>query len=280
MRAYLTALYFLFIFSLSAGAQSLRGIIIDKETKNPIPYVNIGCVEKGIGTVSNVDGTFSINGLKQGDKLLISSIGYQKISHVIDAKSELKLSLKPEVTVLDEVTVKSSKIDRAKFKIKGQKIKRRSYSMGFAGKQLGTEIGALIKINKPYMVSKAVIPIDRIGDNTILKFRINIYDFNKGSIGPNLIEENIIVNCPSEKGNLIVDLENYNLTLQNDVVLMLELIQDELGDGNQTIMFRAKKGGNNIYWRQTSFATYSKISNLFKGAPTLSLGFYFEGYEY
>jgi len=280
MKAYLTALYLLFIFSLSANAQTLRGIIVDEETKKPIPYVNIGCVEKGIGTVSNEDGTFRLSGLKQGDVILFSSIGYQKTTRTVRLNNNLKIYLKPETTILEEVTVSSAKIGRAKFKIKGERIKRRSHSMGFGGKQLGTEIGALIKIKKPYMVSKAVIPIDRIGVNTSVKFRMNIYDFSDKKIGQKLINQNIIVNSPQEKGDLIIDLEKYNLTLTNDVVLMLELIQDETGDGNQNIMFRAKKGGDNIYWRQTSFASYSKISNLFKGAPTLSLGFYFEGYEY
>ena len=265
----------------TAYSQSIiKGTVIDTQTKDPIPYVNIGCVKKGIGTVSGTDGSFTIKGLTQGDVLLFSSIGYRTVSRNIGSENNLDIKIRPEITMLEEVTISSDKVDRAKFKIQGEKIKKRSHSMGFGGKKLGTEIGALIKINKPYMVSKAVIPIDRIGENTSLKFRINIYDFSEGAIGSKLIDENIIVDCPETSGSLIIDLEKYNINLNDDVVLMLELIQGEIGKDDQNIMFRAKKGGDNIYWRQTSFASYSKLSDLVKGAPTLSIGFYLEGYEY
>ncbi|HBQ60834.1 MAG TPA: 3-ketoacyl-ACP reductase, partial [Balneolaceae bacterium] len=40
--------------------QVINGQVIDRETEEALPYVNIGVVELGIGTVSNRQGVFSL----------------------------------------------------------------------------------------------------------------------------------------------------------------------------------------------------------------------------
>jgi CarboxypepD_reg-like domain len=52
-----------FLLSINALAQesfvSMRGKLIDKESKEPIPYASIYVKGKSIGTTSNDDGKFS-----------------------------------------------------------------------------------------------------------------------------------------------------------------------------------------------------------------------------
>ncbi|WP_185781613.1 hypothetical protein [Croceivirga lutea] len=43
------------------GQQDFMGKIIDSKTERPIPLVNIGFVDKGIGTTTNDEGEFIQN---------------------------------------------------------------------------------------------------------------------------------------------------------------------------------------------------------------------------
>ena len=58
---------------------------MDAKTNEPIPYVNIGIVDKGVGTVSDEEGVFYLAFEDDEDEILMmefvqfSSLGYQKI---------------------------------------------------------------------------------------------------------------------------------------------------------------------------------------------------------
>ena len=72
-------------FTTTLFAQSditISGYILDKETNLPLPYVNIGFVEKAVGTVSDENGkfqlTFNVRKVSFDAILQISSLGYEK----------------------------------------------------------------------------------------------------------------------------------------------------------------------------------------------------------
>jgi hypothetical protein len=58
--------FFIVLLSLTSFVVSaqydvvIEAFILDYENKEPIPYVNIGFVEKSIGTVSNEQGKFKL----------------------------------------------------------------------------------------------------------------------------------------------------------------------------------------------------------------------------
>ena len=57
--------------------RKLKGVVKDSETKEPVPFVNIYVTENNTnGTTSDVDGKFEISGIKQGQTVTISSVGY------------------------------------------------------------------------------------------------------------------------------------------------------------------------------------------------------------
>ena len=61
---------------LSAQTELVRGQIIDKKTARPLAFVNITYLTSGQGTVSNIDGAFSIPSSQDIDFLKFSYVGY------------------------------------------------------------------------------------------------------------------------------------------------------------------------------------------------------------
>jgi hypothetical protein len=59
-----------------AYQEPVRGRIIDAQTRRPLAFVNITYRANGQGTVSNIDGFFSISGAREIDFLNFSYVGY------------------------------------------------------------------------------------------------------------------------------------------------------------------------------------------------------------
>ena len=84
MKKFFITLLSLTSFIVSAQYEIvIEAFILDYETKEPIPYVNIGFTEKSIGTVSNDQGKFKLiyddEVVTQKDILQISVLGYQTV---------------------------------------------------------------------------------------------------------------------------------------------------------------------------------------------------------
>lgn len=82
MRAIITSLFIL--ASFVSISQSFNGRVVDKYTKKPIPYVQIYFVDLKTGTITNQNGEFKVDGIKQKKlHLQISFIGYKTIDDVV-----------------------------------------------------------------------------------------------------------------------------------------------------------------------------------------------------
>ena len=53
-----TFLVFISVFSLNAQSGLIRGVIIDNEFQDPVPFTNIIVKEVGTGTTSDFDGNY------------------------------------------------------------------------------------------------------------------------------------------------------------------------------------------------------------------------------
>ena len=60
----------------SMRAQGVEGRILDQKTKRPLAFVNVVYKENGQGTVSNIDGEFSIASFENIEFLKFSYVGY------------------------------------------------------------------------------------------------------------------------------------------------------------------------------------------------------------
>ena len=80
---------------------TVKGIVYD-ETEVPVIGANIVVKGANVGTVSNIDGKFSINAPADG-VLEVSYVGYNKEEVEINGRTSLRIDIRP--VVLDEVVV-------------------------------------------------------------------------------------------------------------------------------------------------------------------------------
>ncbi len=97
-------------------AQNLKGILLDKQSDEPIPFAAIQFKKSGKGTLTDSLGKFSfqLNGWPAADTIRISSVGYQELSLPVSSfKDSVFLTIKIEVLApVHEVVVKA-KYNRA-----------------------------------------------------------------------------------------------------------------------------------------------------------------------
>lgn len=106
---YLALLVFTFL-SLSAFTQNIviSGKVIDQESNKPIGYAHVGIPERGIGTTTAMDGSFTFKVPEKyvNSKLMTSYIGYQTFEKPIrNIQSPITIKIKKIATDLMEIVV-------------------------------------------------------------------------------------------------------------------------------------------------------------------------------
>ena len=104
-------LFFLFVLCLGVVKLSaqIKGVVTDSETGDPIPYLNVYYDGKGVGTITDIDGQYTISVHPGWTKLTFSMVGYgTEVRNVSVNTKKLDVKMKPDL-VLDEVIVKPKK---------------------------------------------------------------------------------------------------------------------------------------------------------------------------
>ena len=103
-----------FNVSLLAQQAALKGRVIEAQSNEPLPFVNVVVVGSTIGAVTDDDGNFQINGLKPGFvRVQASFIGYHTaLSPEIEVKNakvaSVEIRMEKRDTQLEEVKVTAS----------------------------------------------------------------------------------------------------------------------------------------------------------------------------
>ncbi|KAA9325356.1 carboxypeptidase-like regulatory domain-containing protein [Hymenobacter busanensis] len=108
--ARLGAMLLLLLLSASvAQAQYLiRGVTIDKDTKEPIPFTSIGVKGTTAGTTSNATGEFTLRVPTLPATLMVSELSHQRDSVVVTSvDAPVQITLASANIVLPEVEIKS-----------------------------------------------------------------------------------------------------------------------------------------------------------------------------
>jgi hypothetical protein len=248
-----------FIAFIQLNAQTIKGKVVDEKSKVGIPYVNIGVIGKGIGTVSDINGDFSIflhDSLNNGT-LKLSCIGYKNI--LIDVLSFKKngiqlLKMEENIVSLSQIIVKPKKI---KTKILGNENNSKAIVAGFRTNNLGSELGVIMHIKKaPSFIETTNFNLAYNGAGTV-KFRVNIYNIKNGVVDTIILKEPIIITWASTSGPISVDLKKYNLIVENDFLVSLEWIE---GYGNENINFCVGLMNRNCLFRKTSQDAWHKAN--------------------
>lgn len=107
-RLFLFISVFCLFSNTYAQVTRIRGKVIDKDTKEPIPFANVAFVKTTIGTTSDFDGNFFIETRYASDSLTASYVGYkaEKIKIKKRAYQEVLLELQSDNIALEEVVIK------------------------------------------------------------------------------------------------------------------------------------------------------------------------------
>lgn len=248
--------------SLPIGAQTfVIGQVIDAATKEPLPYVNIGLLNKNIGTVADETGYFELEvNTEQNsrDTLRFSMIGFETKSYTLNDfinQNEIEVYLTEKSTALDEVIL-SSKRKKYQTKILGNKTTSKALYAAFTSNKLGNEMGFIVRARKhPMILKKFNISLVE-NDYGPIKFRLNIYDVLNGLPNKTLLKDNIFIETEESSGIVSLDLTPYEIILDQDFFIAIEWIED-LGPGK--LYFSGGFFGAPLFAREVSQGTWEKI---------------------
>lgn len=107
MKTIYKKLLFLFLLlPFTVLAQStLKGTVADLATGQPIPGVNVNVQGAPGGTSTDFDGKFQLSNVKNGDKIVVSFIGYKTSTVTFNGQQTLSVSLEEDTNQLKEVVV-------------------------------------------------------------------------------------------------------------------------------------------------------------------------------
>ncbi|MFM1878268.1 MAG: hypothetical protein RLZZ241_1134 [Bacteroidota bacterium] len=99
--------FFLLAWSLVVQGQNFQidGVVRDVTTNEPLPGVNVMVQGKSLGTATDFDGNFVLNGLTSGDIINFSYLGYTPYSFPVRQSQSLVVLLQEDVNALEEVVV-------------------------------------------------------------------------------------------------------------------------------------------------------------------------------
>lgn len=116
---------------------SLTGVLLDEQTKAPLPYANIVIVGKNKVITTNEKGYFLVRNLAKTDSLNFHYIGYeQKKVCICDLQQGAAVSLKEEIISLNEFFVFSKDYDAKEIVKNVLKHKEDNYKNTLSKKQL------------------------------------------------------------------------------------------------------------------------------------------------
>jgi uncharacterized protein DUF5686/carboxypeptidase-like protein len=104
-----TALLLVFPFIFFGQTTKVMGLIVDEETKEPIPFANVILKGTTFGATTDFNGEFSIDAKNtKSDSLLVTYIGYfpYKTKIALNIFQEIKIELKQESYLLQEVEIR------------------------------------------------------------------------------------------------------------------------------------------------------------------------------
>jgi TonB-linked SusC/RagA family outer membrane protein len=111
LRTHRRALYtlmlcFVFLWSNAlAQSRTISGTVKDGTTGEVIPGVSVLLKGTSTGTISDVNGTFTLQSTSEEDVLVFSFVGYTKMEVAVAGKTTFDISLATDLTTLEEIVV-------------------------------------------------------------------------------------------------------------------------------------------------------------------------------
>ena len=239
MNRLLLIIFFAISFNISFGQIVIQGRILNKETQEPISYANIGISNSNVGTLSNLDGSFSIPipSKFNRDTLIFSALGFAKRAipmQFISQQEQLTVFLFEKTTLLNSVVISEKKQRNKIFELGNSSFKGGVIVTDTT--YAGRSVSLLIENKQPYFQKDLTFPVYlekarlRIFKNNLesIKFRLRVNDVDSitGKPANDLLSQSIIVESTIRKGWLEFDLSHLNFQVSKPFFLTFEQILD------------------------------------------------------
>jgi hypothetical protein len=213
----LTIALFLACSATSALAQQvqIKGVIVDKDTKEPLPFTSIGLKNEQIGALSNEHGQFIVPAPTQNtaDSLIVVALGYARRAVLVKrgvAVGDLTIEVPKRAVQLSNVTVKGGKVKNL-----GLGAKSNDPGEGMIQGLPGSQYAFFVKNDKNKKLGNVRTVSFYIGENGFPRepFRVRLYkaDGNYNAPNTDLLTENVVVSAPQGGQWYTVDLTPYNI---------------------------------------------------------------------
>jgi TonB-linked SusC/RagA family outer membrane protein len=104
MKKILLSSLILIVFSIATFAQEILKGTVSTVDKEPLSGVSIVVKGTTVGTVSDIDGNFSLN-VKPNDVLVVSYLGFKTQEFTIDNRTTVNIVMDEDAALLDEIVV-------------------------------------------------------------------------------------------------------------------------------------------------------------------------------
>ncbi len=291
-----TYLFLLMIAGNVLDAQSfiVKASVLDKETNKGLPFANIMVLGYPVGTTSDEKGEFKLvlDDSLHNEFLIISHIGYESQKISIKECEKNPVSLIPQTYEVNEVTVKPSNKKHREITLnrfhENNCMLRYSISSfdstgGFnvpyrpteptieAGYFPFTEDYAFYKIREAAICTKNL-------NDSISCFRLRILNADKEKRpSDDLLKESLLIEVPSGKQVIKVNLSDYNLYIPSDGLFIgIELliipenkktVRNNLGaeaDIYSPFLYQERSKEYGAYWMYTNGAWKQSLYWYFK----------------
>ena len=200
-----------------ANAQKveIKGVIVDKDTKEPLPFTSIGLKNEQIGALTNEHGQFVVPAPTQNtaDSLVVVALGYGRRAVLVKrgvAVASLTIELPKRAVALANVTVRAGKIKNL-----GLGSRADDPGEGMIQGLPGSQYAFFVKNEKKKRLGNVRTVSFYIGENGFPRepFRVRLYkaDGNYNAPNTDLLTENVVESAPQGGQWYTVDLTPYNI---------------------------------------------------------------------
>jgi hypothetical protein len=234
------------------GQIQVQGMIVDMNNK-PVKYVDIGIERKGLGTVSDANGVFS---LVVPDSLKDESLTFSHFSYytrhisISEIKRNQAISLEERVVDLPEVSVNPQKISFKRLK-KGIKMLG---DMQITG--LGGSTGVVLNIRKESLLKHVEFEVKSCSyDSVIIRLDINKIQSESLSLGDTYLSNHVYetVRKSYKSKTCKINMTDDTLLKKGTIYIFLECVAYH-GKGEIHFSMNTKAG----YIKETPMALLEK----------------------
>lgn len=137
------------VLAVPQEQRTITGVVLDAATGTSLPGANVYDARTRKGTVTDINGKFSLRVPADCQELTVSFLGYKTVKTSIVGRDEIKISLKEEATKMDEVVVTGVQtIEKGRatgsFTLLNQDDMKQIYSMSLTEKLEGAVPGLYV----------------------------------------------------------------------------------------------------------------------------------------